>query len=552
EYPYECAEQVFSRFYANALAAHIVAQAPRVKAIFDQWKSSDTTALLSNLEKNQELKTALLEETPWVMEAKNESEQKRRIALLFDNHKLARGLQQNLAKLAEMQLADGSFPWFRGMMSNRYITQHIATGIARLQKLGVAGANTETANEILARAVDYLDRQINADYNQLITDKADLKKQHIGNTQVQYLYLRSLTGNLPVPDEYQTAYRYYLTQAGTYWPQFNPYLKGQLALALYRAGNGNAAVELMKSLRETAIRNEEMGMYWKSMPHGYWWYEAPIEAQALLIETFSEITGDTKTVDDLKVWLLKQKQTQHWNTTKATADAIYALLLKGSDWLVAEPAVTIRVGPETVRSSELSTEAGTGYFKKRFDGSAVTPAMGNISVNVEKAANEGVAWGAVYWQYFEDLDKISHAETPLSLQKQLYVERNTDRGPVLEEITTTNPLKVGDKVRVRIELRVDRDMEFVHLKDMRAACFEPINVLSGYRYQGGLGYYESTRDAATNFFFDYLRKGTYVFEYPVFVAQAGDFSNGISTIQCMYAPEFSSHSSGIRVKVTGD
>ncbi|MGV3761145.1 alpha-2-macroglobulin family protein [Parapedobacter sp.] len=549
EYPYECAEQTFNRFYANALAAHIVDQAPRVKAIFEQWKTSDTTALLSNLEKNQELKSALLEETPWVMEAKSEREQKHRIAQLFENHKLAQDLQQNLAKLAEMQLSDGSFPWFRGMSSNRYITQYIATGIARLQQLGVEAAHTEIANEILAQSVDYVDREVKNDHDYLVKNKMDLSKRHLRYTHVQYLYMRSLVPDLPIRSDNRTAYDYFLGQAADYWNAFNPYLKGQLALALHRADHTEKAAAIMASLRETAVHNDELGMYWKAMPHGYWWYEAPIEAQALLIEAFAEVADDQQAVDDLKVWLIKQKQTLHWNTTKATADAIYALLLQGSDWLVNEPDVTITLGNETIRSTETETEAGTGYFKKRYEGPAVTADMGNIAVKVAKAENEGVAWGAVYWQYFEDLDKITNAETPLSLRKQLYIQRNTDRGPVLEEINANNPLQIGDKVTVRIELRVDRDMEYVHLKDMRAACFEPINVLSGYRYQGGLGYYESTRDVATNFFFDYLRKGTYVFEYPVFVAQAGDFSNGISTIQCMYAPEFSSHSEGIRVQV---
>ncbi len=549
EYPYECAEQIFGRVYANALAAHIIDQAPRVKAIFEQWRTSDTTALLSNLEKNQELKSALLEETPWVMEAKNEREQKHRIAQLFESHKLAQGLQQNLAKLAEMQLSNGSFPWFRGMSSNRYITQYIATGIARLQQLGVEAAHSETANQILAQAVDYVDRETKDDHDRLVKNKADLSKQHLSNTHVQYLYMRSLVPDLQIHPDNRPAYDYFLGQAATYWNAFNPYLKGQLALALHRADNTEKATAIMASLRETAIHNDEMGMYWKTMPHSYWWYEAPIEAQALLIETFAEVAADQQAVDDLKVWLIKQKQTQHWSTTKATADAIYALLLQGSDWLVNEPEVTITLGNETIHSTEMEAEAGTGYFKKRFDGDALTADMGNIAVKVAKAENEGVAWGAVYWQYFEDLDKITNAETPLSLRKQLYIQRNTDRGPVLAEINADNPLRVGDKVTVRIELRVDRDMEYVHLKDMRAACFEPINVLSGYRYQGGLGYYESTRDVATNFFFDYLRKGTYVFGYPVFVAQAGDFSNGISTIQCMYAPEFSSHSEGTRVQV---
>ncbi|MFC3198403.1 alpha-2-macroglobulin [Parapedobacter deserti] len=549
EYPYECAEQVFNRFYSTALAAHIVGQSPKVKAIFDKWATKDTAALLSNLEKNQELKSALLEETPWVMEAADESQQKRRIALLFDSHKLAQGLQHNLSKLAEIQRSDGSFPWFRGMMADRYITQYIATGIARLQRLGVETAASETAAAILAKAVDYVDRQIKADHDRLVADQADFSKQHIEYPHVQYLYMRSLLQNQP-HSESRAAYEFYMAQAAKFWAVFNPYLKGQLALAFHRGGNTKTTAEIMASLRETASHSPELGMYWKSMPRGYWWYEAPIEAQALLIEAFAEVAEDTGEVDDLKVWLLKQKQTQHWGTTKSTADAVYALLLQGSDWLVNEPSVTVSLGTETIRSANETTEAGTGYFKKRFDADAVTSDMGNIAVKVDKTANDGVAWGAVYWQYFEDLDKITAAETPLSLRKQLYVERNTDRGPVLEEITERKPLKVGDKVTVRIELRVDRDMEHVHLKDMRAACFEPINVLSGFRYQGGLGYYESTRDVATNFFFDRLRKGTYVFEYPVFVSQAGDFSNGISTIQCMYAPEFSSHSDGIRVKVS--
>ncbi len=550
EYPYECAEQVFNRFYANALAAHIVAQSPKVSAIFDQWRESDTTALLSNLEKNQELKSALLEETPWVMEAKNESEQKRRIALLFDSHKLAQGLQQNLTKLAEMQLPEGSFPWFRGMQSNRYITQYIITGIARLKHLGVEAANTTVAKGIIDKALPYLDQQIKVDYDQLVERKAKLDDQQIGYSHVQYLYMRSFFASTPLPEASRKAFGYYQAQAKTYWAQFNPYLKGQIALALHRSNNEDSTpADIMASLRETSIQHEEMGMYWKSMPRGYWWHEAPIEAQALLVEAFAEIGKNTQAVDDLKVWLLKQKQTQHWNTTKATADAIYALLLQGSDWLANEPIVNITLGQEHISSTEVKAEAGTGYFKKRFEGDAVKQDMGNITVKVDKVVNEGVAWGAVYWQYFENLDKITSAETPLSLRKQLYIERNTDSGPVLTEITEGNALKVGDKVKIRIELRVDRDMEYVHLKDMRAACFEPINVLSGYRYQGGLGYYESTKDVSTNFFFDYLRKGTYVFEYPVFVSQAGDFSNGISTIQCMYAPEFSSHSAGIRVSV---
>jgi hypothetical protein len=255
-------------------------------------------------------------------------------------------------------------------------------------------------------------------------------------------------------------------------------------------------------------------------------------------------------VDDLRVWLLKQKQTQNWRTTTATADAVYALILRGTDWLATEVMVDITVGNikiEPQKMENVKVEAGTGYFKTSWIGKDITNDMGNITVTKK---NEGVSWGAMYWQYFEHLDKITSAETPLSLKKQLFLKQNTTSGPVITPVDDNAALKVGDEVIVRMELRVDRNMEYVQLKDMRASCFEPLNVISQYKYQDNLGYYESTRDASTNFFFGYLPKGTYVFEYPLRVSQKGDFSNGIATIQCFYAPEFSSHSEGVRVKVT--
>lgn len=544
----DCAEHVFQQFYANALAAHILERTPRVKAVMDQWRAVDTTTLLSSLEKNAELKSALLAETPWVIEANDEREQKRRIALLFDTYRLSQGLRQSLDKLVELQLSDGSFPWFRGMSSDRYITQYIAAGIARLQRLGVTIAKEETAIAILANALGYIDRQVTADYDRLTEEKVDLKKSHIQALHAHYLYLRSLTPDHPVPDYSQAAHAFYLEQASRFWVNFGPYVKGQLALALHRLGNQQASRKIVASLRETAVDSPELGMHWKATD-SYRWYDAPIEGQALLIEAFKEIAADDATVDRLRFWLLKQKQTQHWRTSKATADAVYALLLQGTDWLAAEPNVTLVLGNRIIRSASEGSEAGTHYFKTRIEGAEVTSDMGNIRVAVDQPVANGTAWGAVYWQYFETLDQITSASTPLTLSRQLYIERNTDRGPVLEEIAANNPLRVGDRVKVRLTLYVDREMEYVHLKDLRATCFEPVNTLSGFRYQNGIGYYENTRDVATHFFFDRVRPGTYVFEYMVYVAQVGDFSDGISTIQCMYAPEFSSHSQGDRIKV---
>ena len=545
EFPYECAEQTFNRYYANALAAHIVKQAPKLRAVFDKWQTEDTAALRSNLQKNQELKTALLEETPWVMEAKSETEQQHRIALLFNAARMDGRLEAAIKQLKDMQQPEGGFPWFSGMGTDPYITQYIVTGIGRLQRLGVTEDNGRT-KQILDKALPYLDRKLKEQYDALLKQKDKGAGQHIGYSEVQYLYMRSFFGGRSIAETVQPAVDYYKQQAVTYWPQFNPYMKGMIALALYRSGDKQTAGSILQSLRETAIRKEETGMYWPQQ-HSWWWYEAPVESQSLLVECFGEIAKDTTAVNEMKLWLLKQKQTQSWATTKATADACYALLLSGSQWLTGEPQVTIQLGKETVRSSEQKQQAGTGYFKLNYRGENIQPDMGNIKVTT---ANTGTAsWGAVYWQYFRDMDQAGTAAAGVSVKKQLFIERNTGRGPELEAVTEGNPLKVGDKVKVRIEITSDRDMEYVHLKDMRSACFEPVNVLSGYRWQDGLGYYESTRDVSSNFFISYLAKGKYVFEYPVYVTHTGTYSSGMATLQCMYAPEFSAHSAGGKVLV---
>ncbi len=556
EYPYECSEQVWNRYYANALASRIANSSPRIKQIFESWsarapseKLKDTAALISNLQKNPELKAILLEETPWVLQAKTEEQQKKNIALLFDMIRMSNEMNSAYEKLKQKQSPNGGFVWFEGGPDNRYITQYITTGIGHLKKLGV---DTEKLTSIINAAIPYLDLQIKKDYDELKKSKADLTRYTPGYYEIQYLYMRSFFLDKKIPAGSQIAYNYFRTMAQQTWSKQSKYMQGMIALMLFRTNEAKTPLAILNSLKETSITNEELGMYWKENSGGWFWHQAPIETQALLIEAFSEISKDITTVDELKTWLLKNKQTTNWRTTKATAEACYALLLQGTDLLKNDPVVEIQLGNMIVRSTDNKQEAGTGYFNRTINGSLITPSLGNINVSVQQTNNQSASsttWGAAYWQYFENLDNITPAATPLKLDKKLFVETNTDRGPVLTPINEGDAVKVGDKIKVRIELRVDRDMEYVHMKDMRASGLEPVNVLSGYKWRGGLGYYESTKDASTNFFFDYLRKGTYVFEYPLFVTHTGNFSNGITSIQCMYAPEFSSHSEGIRINV---
>ncbi|TZF86366.1 hypothetical protein FW774_04785 (plasmid) [Pedobacter sp. BS3] len=544
EYPYECAEQTFSRFYANSFATGIINSSPKIKQVFEQWQQDKNgQSLLSNLEKNQELKTILLEETPWVRDAAGETGRKKRIAILFDLNRMRYELKNNFDKLKKMQNSDGSFPWFTGMSADRYITQHIVLGIGQLKHLNLIDNKTyPEVDALLKKAITWLDGKMVEDYKHILSKK----DQHFTYLPLHYLYARSYGKQENASADFQKAYSFFLKQTATDWKTMSPYQQAQAALVLQRAGNTTEALKIIRTLKQRAQQSEELGMYWPENKAGWWWYQSPIETQAILIEAFDEVAHDTQAVEEMKVWLLKNKQTNDWETTKATAAACYALLMRGYNLLDESAQPQITLGGQALPVSDSPAEAGTGYTKTVISGNAVKPAMGNIRVT---NTNKGIAWGAVYWQYFENLDKVTSSATAVKIKKQLFLQKQTSAGKVLAALDNNTMLAVGDLIKVRIEISTDRDMEYIHLKDMRSAGFEPVNVISRYKYQDGLGYYESTKDASTNFFISYLRKGVYVFEYPLRVTHAGNFSNGITSLQCMYAPEFSTYWQGTRVTV---
>jgi len=537
EYPHECNEQRFSRYYANALATHILKANPVIEEVFNRWQVESPDAFCSALEKNQELKSVVLEETPWVLDAQREGANKQALAAMFDFKRMSKEESATLKKLQQAQNGDGGWPWFSGGKSSDFITRHIVAGFGHLKALGVS---KDVANSTLRNAVSYMDAQMYQRY-------LDRKKYHYTYVdETHYLYARSFYKQ-NLDSKYKAAYDtcYKVLLKG--WKEETFYTQAMIALTAWRNGDQKVAREIVAYLKSMAQHDEEMGMFWKKQGGGWFWYEQPVERQAMLIEAFHTITPEDKeSLAQMQLWLLKQKQTQHWGTTKSTTEAVYSLLLNQT--LVAEDKTfSLTVGDVRLPDESTQAEAGTGYFKKAWTGEEITPDKANV--RIEKGT-DGPAWGGLYWQYFENLDKITRSDDKnLVIEKQLYKVENTDKGEVLKAITEGQPLQKGDKVRVRVVITADRDMEFVHLKDMRAATFEPVNVFSQYKYQDGLWYYESTKDAATHFFIDWMPKGKYVFEYTLFATQSGDFSNGITHIECMYAPEFQSHSAGIRVKV---
>ena len=536
----------FASYYANTLGAHIGKTYPRVTAIVEAWKKQGGTheTFLSDLEKNSELKNVLLEETPWVLEAKNESEQKEKLALLFDLNRSRNLTQTAMDKLHELQTTQGGWSWFKGFHPSVSITQYILYGFSQLKSLGAIEV-TDDLQSMQSQAVGYIDAEAVRRFENLKKYNRDWKNiKTISSTDLEYLFVRSGYDNNPVGSQEKEMIDFYTSVVTKNWTAYGLYERSLIAILMEREGKKDIVKNILDSYREHATVSEEMGMYWLNNRANVFMSQSAVTVHTFIMQAFIAGGAGRDEMDNMKRWLLKQKQTQMWESAHATTDAIYALLSTGSDWFSSDGVTTIVVGDQLVETDK--GEAGTGYVKESWSKGEIVPEMGRVTVTHK---GNSPAWGALYRQYYEDMDRITKSDAALDIEKQLFVEETDSMGRRLMSVTEDNQLKVGDKVVVRLTLRADRDFEFVHLKDMRSASFEPVDQVSAISWQNGVTYYRTSKDASTNFYFDVLPRGTYLFEYSVYVTRAGSYSNGITTVQCMYAPEFTSHTQGQRVNI---
>jgi hypothetical protein len=514
--------------------------------MIEAWKKQggNKETFLSNLEKNQELKNVLLEETPWVMEAKDESDQKERLSLLFDLNRSQNLTSVAIDKLQELQTESGGWSWFKNFRPSVSITQYILYGFSQLNDLGVKGYSDKIW-DMQAKGIAYIDEQALERFELLKKWNKDWKNiKTIPITDLEYLYVRSAYKQYALNTDLMGMVDFYTTKVEENWTKYGLYERSLISVLMNRNKQTSLEQAILKSFREHATVNEEMGMFWANNKSHVFMSQSAISVHTFIMNALLKGGAKIGEMDNMKRWLLKQKQTQNWESTHATMDAIYALLSTGSDWFSTSGETSIKLGNQVVEPE--NKELGTGYFKEAWLRSEIKPEMGNVSVNHKGNAP---AWGALYLQYFEDADKVSKVDGSLDVEKLLFIEKIDESGRSLVPVTENTPMRVGDKVVVRLTIRTDRDIEFVHLKDMRAAAFEPVEQISTTRWQGGTIYYMTSKDASTNFYFDNLPRGTYVFEYGVYVNRTGNYSNGITTIQCMYAPEFTSHTEGIRINV---
>lgn len=522
EYEHDCAEQTFSKLFANSISEKIINQNPKIKLLLENWKQNST----SKLKMNEELKSVLLSETPWLVE--NNDELQKRISALLDVAKLKTTNDILFQKLKEKQSDTGGFSWFGTNNENEYITRHILSGIGHLTKL-----NPESElkyKDIVSKGIAYLDSKFEA-----------TKTKRVVTSDLHYLYARSFfLKEHPLSIKQDSIIKLQLIDYKKNWLENSLYEKTVLALILHRFDDKSFAKKIIENLRESTILDDTKGMFWKENTNGYYWYQSNIELQALLIEAFAEIDYKTNEIEAMKVWLINNKQNKNWNTTKSTALAINAIISYGKDWLNSESKIQINDGKNPIIQQQMNSK-----LKEKENGLInleIKPEQITKNFTAIKLENNGIApvYGGVYYQYFENLDKIS-ATTSIdySISKELLKD---------DKLVNTENLKVGDLITIRLTFKTEKDLEFVHLKDLRASCFEPINVISETKRINNTHYYMSTKDVASHFFFDNLPKGTYVLEYKVRVNNEGVFSDGFANLQSMYAPEFSAHSKSGTIK----
>ncbi|PZD76992.1 TonB-dependent receptor plug domain-containing protein [Mesonia sp. K7] len=532
EFPHECSEQTFARFYSNHLAGLMVKNNPEIKETLENWK--DEKIQLSDLYKNEELKNIALEETPWLKSAESKEKQQKRLAQLLSLEESEKRTRNTLLQLKQMQLSSGAFTWFSGGRENRNISIYILQGLGRLQQIDNSLRESEHFQEIIEDLIKYLDKIF---IPSEMPDEGDVLSYHT----LPYLYARGLFES---ENNFQNYTEFILESLKNKWVTLSIDQQLTLALIANRYDKKDFARKILISLKENAVINSDYGMYWKEVTENRGWFDHSISTQVKAIEAFHQIDKDEKTVTSLKTWLLRNKKINAWDSTKSTTEAIYALLLQGEKSYLDEPTTKIKIGDKKLENE--TKIAKTGYLKVAYAKEEISSEKAIIEIENK---NDYPQYGGMYWQYFEESDavKANNQET-LSIQKQYFKKEETNEESKLVLLEKTK-LQLGDVITVRLIISAKEDFSFMHLKDMRAASLEPVDVLSTYKWQDGLGYYQSTKDVATHFFFDHIKKGTYVFEYDLLVNNLGDFSNGITTLQNMYAPEYKVQTKGSRLSV---
>lgn len=534
--PGDDAISTMAAYYANALGLDIIGKAPQAKATFAQWRQEKgtETSMMSALEKNQELKQMVLSETPWVADASKESEQKQLLANFFDDNMMQYRLGQAIRKLEALQNSDGSWSWFKGMDGSPHITAQVLEMMARLD---ILAGRQQAISKMQGRAMQYLGDVVVKEVEEIMRLKKMGLPYNICNySALQWLYITAISHRDLSAREQKVAI-FLLDCMKEQRNTESLHAKAVMAVVLAAYGEKTMAKEYLQSLDEYMVSTPEAGRYYDTPRAAYSWVDYRIPTQVAAMEAFRLVVPEsTAVVDDMRRWLLHEKRTQAWATPINSVNAIYAFLCGNSSALQGGEKSVISLDGKALPLPKAT--AGMGYVKTQVD------AEGKKTLSVKKTS-KGTSWGAVYAQAWQQTSDVESRGQGMSVKREVMVSGKAVDNNAKSQGGDARSLNVGDKVKVRITIQADRDYDFVQVSDRRAACMEPVSQLSGY----GWGYYISPKDNVTNYYFDFMSKGTHVIETEYYIDRPGTYTTGTCQVQCTYAPEFTAREGAKVVRV---
>ncbi len=537
------ADVAFNIFYANSIASYIAQSIPNFSNYIEEWKLESPDALMSALQKDENLKAIMLQETPWVLEAKSESEQRAILANLLDVNTIKNKTSEALNLIKEKQSVNGGWSWIEGMPESAFITRYILEGFGKLQMMNVINSlenNHQTiVNTITNKAIDFISKDIIEHYDFLMNENKG--KYYYSSATTNDLFALSFF-DFNYDKEFVTARNYFIKKLKDDWKKLDFSSQAKIALILHRNGVTDTPQLIIKSLKERAQKSETLGMYWAKNTN-FFSTASQVNEQTIIMEAFNEINPDVQLLNEMKVWLLCNKRTNMWDNAQATVDAVYALV-SGDDMRLQGNEIVRLHDYKTTRLQVVESESMTMSESYYWNADEIKD-IRDIKID---NTTDNLIWGGLFRQYFVSIDEVRKHESPLNVERKIYVERVNDEGTYLVPIENET-LKIGDKIVVNLYIESSQDMEFVFLKDLRAACLEPSEQMSRYNYNDGMLYYQSNSDTFMGFYFDNMPKGKHQVSYSMFVTKEGSFSNGYALIQCMYSPEFSAYSEGYRINI---
>lgn len=521
-----------NRLYGNAIAAGLMKQYPQLAQAVSLWSEAGDSTLVSNLEKNPELKIVALDNTPWVLNANAETLRKSRLVNLLDSENSRKAIDGAMQQLKSKQTADGGWSWCPGMEPSMYITGQVLWRLAMLRQMGYL--DITSAEPMISRALHFCEKELYKDY-------VHAKHTFSTSQMLNYLYIRSFFPDYSMQPDFRSLKNKAMKAVKEEWKEFGIYNKATAATLLYREKEPMLARTILESINQHASKSAERGMWFDNLRSGFL-TDNTVIATAQALEAFAEITPQSPCIDLLRQWLIIERQAQDWGQDAQLAEVVYAILSTGSDWTSASDPARIYIGGKEISPSK--RDLLTGSFTMPLQASQASEA----ELRVDKFGSHQ-AWGGVIAKYIAPIADVKEfSESDVTVSKRILIVEENEDGvsvrPLLDE-----KVKPGQRLRVQLTVTSERDIDYAVITDERGGCMAPAKQLSEYAWQDGVGFYREVRNDATNFFLPRLPKGDFILEYDCFASQQGEFAAGIATLQSLYAPSLSAHSAGVLIPV---